>query len=301
MRLREQYSKVSVGRLCNLFGKTRHAFYDRLWYERTKLSNEQLVVEMLLELQRDMPGAGIPTIYPLLRKPLMSHGIKIGRDAVQELRRRHGLIKKLHRSFVTTTDSRHRFRKYPNIIRELKVIRPSQLWVCDITYIRVRKDFNFLSLVCDAYSRKIIGYCLHPTLAKQGPLTALRMAIQTLDGPPQGLIHHSDRGIQYCCDEYVQELELYDISISMTEKGDPYENPVAERLNGILKKIFGLGKTFPTRRDAQKAVKKAILLYNTVRPHSGVEKLTPQQAHTCNGELNRTWKHTQRKPAVKSL
>jgi transposase InsO family protein len=295
MRLRERYSKVSVGRLCNLFGRTRHAFYDKLWHERKKISQEELVLEMLLEIRRDMPGAGIPTIYQLIRRPLITHGIKMGRDAVQELRRRYGLIKKPRRSYVATTDSKHRFRKYPNIIRELKVTRVAELWVCDITYIRVRKDFNFLSLVCDVYSRKIIGYCLHPTLAKEGPLTALRMAIQTLDGPPETLIHHSDRGIQYCCDEYVQELELYDIAISMTEKGDPYENPVAERLNGILKKIFGLNKAFQNRRDALKAVKKVIMLYNTVRPHTSVEKLTPQQAHNCKGILNRTWKHTKRK------
>jgi putative transposase len=295
MRLRERYSKVSVGRLCNLFGRTRHAFYDKLWHERKKISQEELVLEMLLEIRRDMPGAGIPTIYQLIRRPLITHGIKMGRDAVQELRRRYGLIKKPRRSYVATTDSKHRFRKYPNIIRELKVTRVAELWVCDITYIRVRKDFNFLSLVCDVYSRKIIGYCLHPTLAKEGPLTALRMAIQTLDGPPETLIHHSDRGIQYCCDEYVQELELYDIAISMTEKGDPYENPVAERLNGILKKIFGLNKAFQNRRDELKAVKKVIMLYNTVRPHTSVEKLTPQQAHNCKGILNRTWKHTKRK------
>lgn len=292
MRLREQYSKVSVGHLCNLFGKTRHAFYDKLWHQRVKISHEQVVLEMLLEIQRDIPGAGIPTIYQLIRKPLQSHGIKMGRDAVQDVRRRYGLIKKPRRSYVATTDSNHRFRKYPNIIRDLKVTRASELWVCDITYIRVNKDFNFLSLVCDVYSHKVIGYCLHPTLAKEGPLTALRMAIQTLQGPPENLIHHSDRGIQYCCDEYVEELELYNIQISMTENGDPYENAIAERLNGILKKTFGLNKVFQHRREAHKAVKKAILLYNTVRPHSSIENLTPHQAHTCTGTLNKIWKQT---------
>lgn len=295
MRLREQYSKVSVGRLCNLFGKTRHAFYDKLWFEQNKISHEQIVVEMLMEIKRDMPGAGIPTIYALLRKPLLSHGIKMGRDAIQKLRREYGLIKKSRRSYVATTDSRHRFKKYPNIIRDLKVVQPSQLWVSDITYIRVARDFNFLSLVCDAYSRKIVGYCLYPTLAKEGPLAALRMAIQTLDGPPAGLIHHSDRGIQYCCDEYVAELQLYDISISMTENGDPYENPIAERLNGTLKKTFGLGTQFKGRRDAVKSVKRAVVVYNTVRPHTSIEKLTPHEAHTKEGMLKRTWKKSNRK------
>jgi len=294
MRLKEQYSKVSVGRLCNLFGKTRHAFYDKLWYEQNRISHEQIVIEMLREIQRDMPGAGIPTIYELLRKPLLSHGIKMGRDALQKLRREYGFIKKQRRSYMATTDSKHRFKKYPNIIRDLKVVQPSQLWVSDITYIRVGRDFNFLSLVCDAYSRKIVGYCLYPTLAKEGPLAALRMAIQTLDGSPERLIHHSDRGIQYCCDAYVEELELYAISISMTENGDPYENPIAERLNGTLKKTFGLAEVFKNRREAVKAVKRAIVVYNTIRPHPSVEKLTPNEAHKMEGVLERTWKKAQR-------
>lgn len=244
VRLREQYSDVSIGAICNLFGKTRHAFYDRLWHSRERYSHEQIVVEILRELKRDMPGAGIPTIYLLIKQALLSHGIKMGRDAIQDLRRRYGLIERPRRRYVFTTNSMHRFTKYPNTIRDLKVIRPGQLWVSDITYIRVRGDFNFLSLITDVYSRKIIGFCLYPTLAREGPLRALRMAIQTLEGPPDDLTHHSDRGIQYCCDDYIAELDIYNIAISMTEDGDPYENAIAERVNGILKETFGLKETF---------------------------------------------------------
>lgn len=290
IRLRSLYARLSVGRLCRLFGKTRHAFYDKLWHNAARYEHEQIVLEMLLEIKRDMPGAGIPTIYELLRQPLKVHGIKMGRDALQELRHKHGLIKKPRRRHVHTTDSNHRFRRYPNIIRELKATRASQLWVADITYIRVDLDFMFLSLLTDVYSRKIIGYSLYPTLAKEGPLHALRMAIQTLKNPPVELIHHSDRGIQYCCDDYVSELQLYDISISMTENGDPYENNIAERINGILKKVFGLGIVFNNKEKAIQAVDRAIYVYNTIRPHTSINKLTPEQAHLLTGTINRTWK-----------
>lgn len=293
-RLKTLYAKVGVERICKLFGKTRHAYYDRLWYQKTKYDHEQIVLEMLLELKREMPGAGIPTLYELLKQPLLTHGIKMGRDAIQELRRRYKLVERIRRRYAYTTDSNHRFRKYPNIIRELKVIRPGQLWVADITYIRVGNDFNFLSLITDVYSRKVVGYCLYPTLAKEGPLTALRMAIQALDSPPIDLIHHSDRGIQYCCDDYVTELHLYDISISMTENGDPYENAIAERLNGILKKTFGLETVFTNSTLAQEAVSKAIEIYNNKRPHTGIDKLTPEQAHGLTGAINKLWKKRKR-------
>lgn len=286
---------MSVGQLCRLFGKTRHAYYDKLWFNQTRYEHEQIVLEMLLEIKRDMPGAGIPTIYEMLRQPLKTHGIKIGRDALQQLRHKHRLIEKPRRRYVYTTDSNHRFRKYPNIIKELEVTRVSQLWVADITYIRVDLDFMFLSLITDVYSRKIIGYCLYPTLAKEGPLKALKMAIQTLKGPPSELIHHSDRGIQYCCDDYVSELQLYDINISMTENGDPLENNIAERVNGILKKTFGLGIVFNCDEQASQAVDKAINVYNNFRPHTSINKLTPQKAHQLTGTIKRTWKNRQSK------
>lgn len=290
IELKGLYARLSVGRLCKLFGKTRHAFYDKLWYQQTRYEHEQIVVEMLLEIKRDMPGAGIPTIYELLRQPLKTHGIKMGRDALQELRHEYGLIEKPRRRYVHTTNSNHRFRKYPNIIRELEVIRPAQLWVADITYLRVEADFMFLSLITDAYSRKIVGYNLYPTLAKEGPLNALKMAIQTLKGPPVGLIHHSDRGIQYCCDDYVSELDLYDVSISMTENGDPYENIIAERLNGILKKTFGLDAVFSDPGIATKTVDRAVYVYNHIRPHTSINNLTPEQAHELSGTIEKMWK-----------
>ncbi|AXY73241.1 IS3 family transposase [Paraflavitalea soli] len=165
-----------------------------------------------------------------------------------------------------------------------------QLWVSDITYIRIKNDFQFLSLITDVYSRKIVGYHLHASLATEGPLQALHMALGSLDCLPDGLIHHSDRGTQYCCNQYVQVLQSYKISISMTEKGDPYENAVAERINGILKSIFDLQRTFADQREAAEAIQKAVAFYNTVRPHTSVEDLTPEKAHALTGTLKRLWK-----------
>lgn len=164
------------------------------------------------------------------------------------------------------------------------------MWVSDITYIRVGDGFNFLSLVTDAYSRKIVGYCLFKTLEAQGPLLALRMAISKLSKPPEGLIHHSDRGIQYCCDEFVEELQLYCIGSSMTENGDPRENAIAERLNGILKKHFGLKETFSNSDEAIIAVDRAVRGYNDIRPHQSISMLTPAEAHEFDGKLERKWK-----------
>lgn len=170
------------------------------------------------------------------------------------------------------------------------VERIEHVWVSDITYIRVNDGFHFLSLVTDAYSRKIVGYCLCNTLEARGPLSALRMAISNLSKAPEGLIHHSDRGIQYCCDEFVEELQLYCIESSMTENGDPRENAIAERLNGILKKHFGLKKTFSSPDDANVAVLRAVRGYNDIRPHQSISMLTPAKAHEHDGVLLRKWK-----------
>ncbi|HEY9006619.1 MAG TPA: DDE-type integrase/transposase/recombinase [Ohtaekwangia sp.] len=167
----------------------------------------------------------------------------------------------------TATDSIHRYGKYSNRIKDLSINRIEQVWVSDVTYIRVRDGFYFLSLVTDAYSRKIVGYCLCPMLEAQGPLSALRMAISNLSKPPEELIHHSGRGIQYCCDQYIEELQLYCIESSMTENGDPRENAIAEGLNGILKKHFGLKKRFSSPDEAKVAVDRAVRGYNNIRPH----------------------------------
>lgn len=288
--MKQSFVKVGVGRLCKLFGRTRHAFYEKSWYKQQRYSDEQIVVELLMALRREIPVLSSKAIYLILKPTLRSHGITIGRDSLHQIRERYNLLNRPRKRFYKTTDSFHRFHKYPNRIRDLTITAIEQVWVCDITYIRVLNEFNFLSLITDAYSHLIVGYCLHETLAAEGSLKALQMAISTLRKNTQGLIHHSDRGIQYCCDQYTDELVKFSIESSMTENGDPYENAIAERLNGILKHNFRLEQIFSSRDLAVQAVDRAIKNYNHLRPHQSVSMLTPADAHQHVGELHRCWK-----------
>ena len=243
-----------------------------------------------------MPRIGTRKLYFLLGHALEQHRISIGRDKLFDLLDAHGLlVRRRKRKRINTTDSRHPFRRYPNIIRELVVNRPNYLWVSDITYISLKESFCYLSLVTDAYSRKIIGYCLHPSLKKEGPVHALRMALDGIGNKATDmLIHHSDRGLQYCCGEYTALLEEAAILISMTEKGDPYENAIAERVNGILKSEFGLDKDFDNYEQANAVIESSIAIYNQTRPHLSCDYLTPEQAHQRHGLLPSRWKRKRR-------
>ena len=219
---------------------------------------------------------------------LTSHHFKIGRDAMFDLLADRGLlVSKRKRRGPVTTLSKHRFKKYPNIVRDFIPIAPNQLWVSDITYIHLADGFAYLSLITDAYSRKIVGFCLSKDLSARGPLAALKMAL--VSNPYRdGLIHHSDRGVQYCCDEYVKLLEHHQVKISMTEKGDPLENALAERVNGILKQEL-LEELFPDFETAQREVAIACSTYNHLRPHGSIDNLKPAHAHQLSGTIKRRW------------
>jgi putative transposase len=193
---------------------------------------------------------------------------------------------------VKTTNSHHWLKKYPNLIKELVVSAAEQLWVSDITYIRTLQGFTYLSLITDAYSKKIVGYALVETLEASGPLKALEMAIKERQRmSPFILIHHSDRGVQYCSAEYVQMLTKEKVAISMTQSGSPYENAVAERINGTIKNDFFRKRVYQNHKEASKAVSKIIQIYNQKRPHASVDYLTPDQAHLQEGNLKKRWKH----------
>jgi putative transposase len=182
-------------------------------------------------------------------------------------------------------------KKYSNLIRDIQVCRPEQIWVSDITYIRLVNDFAYLSLITDAYSKKIVGFCLQKDLSSQGCISALNMAIRSRIYQSKDLIHHSDRGSQYCCKEYVGILADNNIAISMTENGDPYENAIAERVNGILKVEFNLYNSPKGIEETHQYLKKCIDNYNTLRPHASCNFLTPDQAHFEQGPLKRKWKN----------
>ena len=182
-------------------------------------------------------------------------------------------------------------RKYSNLTLELQVISPEQLWVSDITYIRLINGFVYLSLITDAYSHKIVGYSLRKDLSASGCLSALQMALFNREHLQQQLIHHSDRGCQYCCKEYVDLLNENNIAISMTNNGDPYENAIAERVNGIIKSEFNLYSSQFSFDQTSELIKETIVAYNQFRPHASCDYLTPDQAHQKSGALKKRWKN----------
>lgn len=216
----------------------------------------------------------------MIKQPLQEHGIKMGRDKLFNLLADYGLLIRRKKRRPITTDSSHSLFKYSNLVKGIVLTRINQIWVSDITYLRVADRYAYLSLITDAYSRKIVGYYLHNTLGSAGPLKALHMAISEADlSNKQYLIHHSDRGLQYCCSDYITLLRDNFIAISMTQSGDPYENAIAERINGILKIEFGLYATFRNLASAMQAVDAAVKNYNMLRPHMSLQLKTPQSVH----------------------
>lgn len=283
------YPHFGVRYLCRLFGKTRQGWYEQCDRKENQSLTSIIVLKLVQEKRDTLPRVGVRKLLYMIEPVLQEHNIKMGRDKLYDLLGHHGLLLRYRRRKPYTTDSNHPFRKYPNLIRELILTRAEQLWVSDITYLRLLKGFCYLSIVTDAYSRKIVGYQVHPTLASEGAVRSLIMAINTLKRK-QSLIHHSDRGVQYCCSDYVQMLEHCKIQISMTENGDPYENAIAERVNGILKGEFGLDKTFASIQQAIEATNQAVTHYNYRRPHASCDYLTPATAHEQNGILRKRWK-----------
>jgi transposase InsO family protein len=275
-----------------LFGKTRQAWYERYWSVKEDALRDSVVLKRVKEIREQMPRIGGRKLHHMLTETLQKHSISIGRDKLFDLLEEYRLlVRRRKRKRAITTDSDHPFYKYPNLIRELEVLRANHLWVSDITYISLRDKFCYLSLVTDAYSRKVVGYCLHPTLKREGPLQALNMALASLPGELQAsLIHHSDRGLQYCCNDYIALLEAKGLTISMTEKGDPYENAIAERVNGILKQEFALDKTFENYEQALAVIDSSVCIYNQKRPHASCNYLTPDEAHQQQGLLKTKWK-----------
>ena len=214
----------------------------------------------------------------------------MGRDKLHPLLQAHDLILRQKRSVPKTTNSAHSFRKYPNLLVDIILTAPQQAWVCDITYLCIGLGFGYLSLLTDAYSKLIVGYCLHPLLTVQGSLKALEMALQSEQPRPVSLIHQSDRGSQYGSFAYIQRLRQAEMAIRMTQHGDPYENAVAERVNGILKTDFRLNRVFATFDEAARVVEQCVRNYNHLRPHMSCGYLTPAAAHISTEPLQKHWK-----------
>ena len=297
--LREAEPSFGLGTLCGLFGYSRQTYYKRGGDEEFRpLALEPMIVERVRCYRSGNPRLGSVKLWLILKRQFEGTGCFPGRDAFIELLRRHGLMVKIRRRrHYVTTDSNHNYRKYPNLIKGATVTAPNRVWVSDITYIETEEGVFYLSLVTDLYSHKIVGWALGPTLDTTYPLEALRMALATLpEGDAPYLIHHSDRGCQYCSHTYVDELKGRMIQISMTQSGDPLENAVAERANGILKSEWLYHMDPPSKKECRNVISRIIGFYNDERPHMSVGYQTPSEAHGQSGLQKRCWKNPWEKP-----
>ena len=276
--------------MCALFGKTRHALYDHQWRQQENVFQDDIILQYVHQLRTTLPRLGTRKLHDKLMPLLATHNLRIGRDYLFDLLDSYKLLIRQRKRKAITTDSRHWMHKYGNLVRELVCIRPEQLWVSDMTYIRMGNQWGYLSLITDAYSRKIMGYCLRMDMLAQGCVDALQMALDNRTHPDSALIHHSDRGSQYCSAAYVGLLMKNHIAISMTENGDPYENALAERMNGILKSEFNLYSSQLGFEQTGALITASITAYNQERPHGSCDFLTPEQAHQRQGPLKKRWK-----------
>ena len=230
-------------------------------------------------------------LYELLHPFLLEHQIKMGRDALFDLLSANGLLVRKKKRKIYTTQSYHWFKKYKNLIKNYTPTQVNQLWVSDITYWKIKKDYVYISLITDAYSHKIVGYNVAETLNAIESIHALRMALSINLILPNQLIHHSDRGIQYCCSEYISLLKEKQIQISMTETGDPLDNAIAERINGIIKNEYLCDYEVNNVQEAKEVLDFVIELYNDQRPHMSIGNLTPNNIHQNNFKTEKLWKN----------
>ena len=275
---------------CRLLGYSPQAYYQNRKLTAHRALEEDLVIQKVLIHRALQPRLGVRKLLEMMGPFIDEHNIVMGRDLLFDLLRDNGLlVRRKMRRKPLTTDSRHWMKKYPDLTKGVVLYRADELWVSDITYIHLPgKTFGYLSLVTDAYSRKIVGFCMSYSLSAAGPLSALEMALKGRTGTAP-LIHHSDRGSQYCSDRYVNLLTSSSVNVSMTQSGNPKDNAIAERVNGILKQEL-LMEVYPNIKEARQAVKIAIDIYNRIRPHSSLDMMTPDKAHTATGPIRRKWK-----------
>ena len=271
-----------------LLGITKQAYYQLKKRSTKKSQQEQIICQLVRDIRRLMPRIGTRKLFFMIKPQLEQLGIKLGRDSLFKILKKHYLLVPKRRKYQITTQSKHQFFKHPNRIKNLTIDAPEQLWVADITYIKTTQGFAYLHLITDAYSKQIMGYELSDNMRMENAVKALKMALKNRSYDHQ-LIHHSDRGFQYCHRNYTDLLQQHDISISMTTKYDPYENAIAERVNGILKDEFDIGEGFLNHLQAIKWINESIALYNQNRPHLSCGMLTPNQAHRANKPLIKAW------------
>lgn len=266
----------SVETICRAHGLSRQAYYQGRARAHQRQHRHEAALALVQAERQVLPRLGTRKLYHRQRQSFRA--LNIGRDALFGLLRRQGLLIARKRARRRTTDSGHGLLTYENLLRAHKPTAPERVFVADITYVETLEGFRYAALVTDAYSRKIVGYDLSASLSIEGSLRALKMALSGVNDA-RGLIHHSDRGVQYCSRAYVSELAAHGARVSMAAVGNPYENALAERVNGILKGEFFLDGLFATESQARLALAEAVKLYNERRPHLSLGYRTPSQVH----------------------
>jgi putative transposase len=267
-----------VIRLCGYFGFTRQAYYKQAQMSMDTALKDELVIKLVQEQRTINKNLGTKKVYNKQRESIHQINSSLGRDKLFDLLRRHGLLIKRRRKYAVTTQSNHRYKKYENKMKDFTPSAPHQAWVGDITYLRTTQGFVYLFLLTDAFSRKIVGWEVNKSLGVKSALKAARMALKQCPNTKQ-LIHHTDRGFQYCSPRYAPKMKKKGLQMSMGEAGNCYDNAMAERVNGILKGEYGLDATFKNIEEALKATKESIKDYNEERPHWGLKLKIPSMVH----------------------
>ena len=296
--MKKKYFHIGLAKLCGWFGITRQAYYQNSWKALNVSIEEELVLNEVKRIRKRHSRMGTRKLYEMLQEFLLEHQIKMGRDALFDLLSANNMLVRKRKRRVQTTQSFHWLRKYPNLIRDFTPTAPNQLWVSDITYWKINDSYVYISFITDAYSHKIVGYHVADTLESVETIKALKMALSGLNKEPEShlkLVHHSDRGVQYCHHEYVRSLQENGIKISMTENGDPLENAIAERLNGIVKDEYLKDFEVKNITQAKKVLSYVVQLYNEERPHNSTSNLTPDNVHKNNMEVKKLWKNYYKK------
>jgi transposase InsO family protein len=280
--------EVSITSVSRQLGYSKQAYYKSKTNQQKKNCYYTMAKQKVLAIRKRLPRLGTRKLYYLLAEDFIKEHITVGRDKLFSILREEQLLIVKKKRYTKTTDSRHWMHKYPDLIKGLQIENPEKVWVADITWLYLKDGYCYLHLVTDAYSKRIMGYEVSQNLAAASTIQALEMAIRSRKYTTS-LIHHSDRGLQYCSAGYTKLLHDNQIDISMTQDGSPYDNAIAERINGILKDEFGLDGTFENIEQLRNEVKQSIELYNGYRPHLSNSMLTPVQMHNQNKLKTKAW------------
>ena len=285
--------------LCKLLGYSPQAYHKHNKKNFIQYFNEGLILEQIDLIRKHQPRCGGRKLYIMLQPFLKQHNIIIGRDKFFDLLKRNKLLVRKTKRNVYTTMSKHHYHRYPNLVKGFNPMKAHELWVSDITYIPLKERFAYLFLITDAYSRKIVGFHVSDDMKVSSAVLALKKALA--QKPPETIvIHHSDRGIQYCSNEYVGLLQQSNAMISMTESGDPLENAVAERVNGILKTEL-ISSYYSDIDAASVHITRCITIYNYRRRHASLNWQIPADVHIQKGPQIKRWKNYYQPPKTKEV